>query len=165
MLVARLRLEPIELSSVSAHLVAAPRPEFPFWLRSAKPQLLLASYPTGNLKTCNGRPVALEVDSSLKLSAWSVYGALQFHIHEIADPTLLPRPGPTLVTVQPDEVWGRFLQGGEFIAFVDTFASLVADACLSLTSSLSSRNTARRAGTRPTFARSTIAVPQAARRL
>jgi hypothetical protein len=42
--------------------------------------------------------------------------AHQFHIHEIADRTLLPRPGPTLVTVQPDEVWNRFTQGGEFVA-------------------------------------------------
>jgi hypothetical protein len=72
------------------------------------------------------------LDSSLKLSACSVYGAHQFHIHEIADRSLLPRPGPTLVTVQPDEAWGRFLQGGEFIPFVDTFVSLLADPCLFL---------------------------------
>ena len=65
--------------------------------------------------------LAVSVSSSLKLSAWSVYGAQQFHIHEIADRTLLPRPGPTLVTVQPDEVWSRFTQGAnsssELVAF------------------------------------------------
>jgi hypothetical protein len=37
------------------------------------------------------------------------------------DRTLLPRPGPTLVTVQPDEVWKRFTQAAnsssEFVAF------------------------------------------------
>jgi hypothetical protein len=38
-------------------------------------------------------------------------GVHQFHIHEIADRTLLPRPGPTLVTVQADEVWSHFTQG------------------------------------------------------
>jgi hypothetical protein len=40
---------------------------------------------------------------------------INFIFMKLRNRTLLPRPGPTLVTVQPDEVWNRFTQGGEFV--------------------------------------------------
>ena len=82
----------------------------------------------------------------MKLSAWSVYGAHQFHIHEIADRSLLPRPGPTLVTVQPDGGVGP-LPPGRRIHRVRRYVRQLACGRLPLSpfigaSSLSSRNSA-----------------------
>ena len=42
----------------------------------------------------------------------------EFEVQEFADRTLLPRPCPTLITFQPDEVWDGFFQGLPFVTLL-----------------------------------------------